>query len=126
MSSDPMTRYPLAVDQLSPRRTRHESRPGRRVKVTATLDELTGPTHGVVELPHHLLWQPDRSANLDDPWDLEWVYALVLREARNVADLRAWIDGPTLHRLWPSLNLPRAVRQAWEGQHSTLMRRFAA
>jgi hypothetical protein len=122
-----MSRYPRGVDQLYPRRTRrYESRPGRGVVVAATLDELNGPNRGEVELPHHLLWNPDRTANLDDPWDLEWVYALVLREARGVDDLRAWIDGTTLQGLWPTLNLPRGVRKAWEDQHATLVRRPAA
>jgi len=99
---------------------RYESRPGRTVVVTHTLDELCGPVTGVVELPNRLLWRPNRSVDLADPWSLAWMYALVLREARQLDDLRSWIDGPTLVRLWPDLNLPRGVRLAWEDHHPVL------
>ena len=105
---------------------RHESRPGRGVVVTATLDELRGPTSGVVELPNNLIWQPDRTVDLDDGWSLRWMYALVLREARRHDDLRTWLDGPLLVELWPQLNLPRGVRAAWEDTHPALGRHVSA
>jgi hypothetical protein len=101
---------------------RYESRPGRAVVVTDTLDELRGPVEGVVELPNRLLWRPSRCVDLADPWSVGWMYALVLREARRLDDLRAWIDGDTLMRLWPELNLPRGVRLAWEDRHQVLRR----
>jgi hypothetical protein len=99
---------------------RYESRPGRTVVVTRTLDELCGPVTGVVELPNRLLWRPNRFVDLADPWSVGWMYALVLREARRLEDLRSWIDGGTLVRLWPELNLPRGVRLAWEDRHPVL------
>jgi hypothetical protein len=48
------------------------------------------------------------------------MYALALREARRLDDLRSWINGGTLVRLWPDLNLPRGVRLAWEDRHPVL------
>jgi hypothetical protein len=99
---------------------RHESRPGCLTVVTGTLDELRGPTCGIVELPNRLLWRADRTVDLDDPWSREWMYAVVLRESRNRDDLRAWLDGGELRRLWPDLNLPRGVRLAWEDRHPVL------
>jgi hypothetical protein len=99
---------------------RHESRPGCLAVVTATLDELHGPTGGTVELPNRLLWRPDRAVDLDDAWSREWMYAVVLRESRNRDDLRAWLNGAVLRELWPVLNLPRGVRQAWEDHHPAL------
>ena len=108
---------------------RHESRPGRRALVAATLDDLHGPTSGIVELPHRLIWQapPMRRFDLDDPYQQRRVYEIVLREAVRFDELRAWLDGPTLHRVWHELYLPRGVRQAWEERHPELARlRLAA
>jgi hypothetical protein len=101
---------------------RYESRPGCLTVVTATLDELHGPTSGVVELPNRLLWRADRRVDLDDPWSREWMYAVVLRESRNRDDLRAWLDADLLRRLWQDLNLPRGVRLAWQDRHPELHR----
>ncbi len=99
---------------------RYESRPGRPAVVAATLAELRGRATGTVELPNHLLWRADRTVDLDDPWSREWAYALVLREAGRIDDLRTWIDGSVLLELWPELNLPRGVRAAWEDRHPVL------
>lgn len=109
----------MDLDQAR-RARRHQAAPGRTALVAPTLDELHGPTTGVVELPNRLLWRPDRTVDLDDAWSREWMYALVLREATRLADLRDWIDGATLRQLWPDLNLPRGVRRAWEDRHPIL------
>lgn len=93
--------------------------------VVAELDELRGPTGGVVELPHRLFWQPDRRVDLDNPALLRWMYETVLREAISVEELRRWLDGATLVRLWPELYLPREVRHAWQQRHRVLRRAAA-
>ena len=100
--------------------SRYQSRPGRSALIAATLDELHGPTSGVVELPRRLLWQPDRRIDLADPWQRRWMYEIVLREAIRQEELRRWLDGATVRRLWPALHLPRGVRQAWEDHHPEL------
>jgi hypothetical protein len=94
--------------------------------VVADLSRLHGPTWGVVVLPHRLFWQPDRRVNLDNPAVLAWTYETVLREAVNELELRTWLDGPTLLRLWDELYLPRDVRAAWEQRHPGLRRPAAA
>jgi hypothetical protein len=90
------------------------------------LNELRGPTGGVVELPHRLFWQHNRHVNLDRPALLAWMYETVLREAASAEELRAWLDGPTLVRLWSDLFVPRGVRLAWEERHPSLRVRAAA
>jgi hypothetical protein len=100
----------------------HLARPHRPVLVAGTLAELTGPVAGVVELPLRLWWQPQRAFDLASPTMLAWMYENVLREAIRVDELRAYLHGPTLVRLWPQLNLPRAVRAAWETRHPRLRR----
>jgi len=109
-----------------PGRDPYEARPGRRAVVAPDLATLRGPTTGVIELPHRLFWYPDRRFDLDDPAYLEWMYRIVLREAATLEELRTWLHGPTLVRLWPDLYLPRGVRQAWEDRHPTLRTRAAA
>jgi hypothetical protein len=96
------------------------ARPHRPVLVAGTLDELTGPTRGLVELPLRLWWNPHRAFDLSQPTMLAWMYENVLREAIRVDELRAHLNGRTLVRLWPQLNLPRAVRNAWEARHPQL------
>jgi hypothetical protein len=98
----------------------HLARPHRPVLVTGSLRELTGPRHGLVELPLRLWWNPHRTFDLDQPTMLLWMYENVLREAVRVDELRAHLHGPTLIRVWPQLNLPRGVRAAWEARHPRL------
>jgi hypothetical protein len=96
------------------------ARPGKRALVAPDLGELHGPTNGVVELPFRMFWQKNRVFDLDKPFMLQWLYEIVLREAIRVDELRAWLDGRTLVRLWPQLYLPRGVRRDWEERHPQL------
>ena len=124
-----MTIYAGGMDAARPgfrRRVSYEARPGRSAVVAANLADLHGPTSGVVELPHRLFWQPDRHVDLDNPALLAWMYETVLREAAIVHELHAWLDGPTLIRLWPDIFVPSGVRQAWEDRHPVLRARAAA
>ncbi|WP_432829545.1 hypothetical protein [Dactylosporangium sp. CA-092794] len=88
--------------------------------VPETLDELTGPTHGVVHLPKHLDWSEQRVYDLDDPKDLGVMYEVVIREAATPADLDRYLDAATLRRIWRRLWLPRTVRTLWEARFDDL------
>jgi hypothetical protein len=90
------------------------------VLVAGTLQELTGPSTGRVELPLRLWWNPNRTFDLDRTDTLLWMYENVLREAVRIEELRTYLHGPTLVRVWPQLNLPRGVRAAWEARHRAL------
>jgi hypothetical protein len=94
--------------------------PRERVVTAPSLDELHGPVSGVIELPLRLFWQADRHVDLDHPALLCWTYETVLREAASVEELRTWLDGATLVRVWPDLHLPPWVRQAWQQRHPEL------
>jgi hypothetical protein len=89
------------------------------VLVADSLAELRGTVHGPVELPIWLFWYPDRTFDLDEPGMLPWMYQIVLREAARDEDL-AFLNEDTLIALWPTLFLPRGVRQVWEEQHPAL------
>jgi hypothetical protein len=101
----------------------HLARPHRPVLVTGTLRELTGPERGLVELPLRLWWNPRHTFDLGHHDSLLWMYENVLREAIRVDELRTYLNGPMLLAVWPELNLPRAVRAAWEARHAQLRRR---
>jgi hypothetical protein len=79
-----------------------------------------------VELPHRLFWQPDRHIDLGNPSLVRWMYETVLTEAVTPEELRTWLDGATLVRLWPDLFVPAGVRRVWEEHHPVLRPRAAA
>jgi hypothetical protein len=83
--------------------------------VPASLDELDGPTHGVLALPHRLGWTGRQQYDVDDPADLAVLYERVLVEALNPADLRL-LNAVLLRQVWAGLFLPAAVRQLWQGR----------
>jgi hypothetical protein len=94
--------------------------------VADDLDELRGPTAGTARLPHHMDWSGSPDYDLDTPARLASMYETVLNEAATIDDLRAWIDGRTLYRLWPTLWLPNALRRAWEHRFPQLTSRRTA
>lgn len=94
----------------------------RPYTVPDTLDELTGPTRGAVELPGHLDWGPRREYNLDDFSDSRLLYMRVIRESTHVEDLRRFLNAQVLRRLWPDLVLPPRVRALWENRFPSLGR----
>ena len=96
------------------------ARPGRAPVVAPDLTQLRGPTHGIVELSRRLLWQEDRRVDLDESGALEWMYALVLREAVSIAELRTYLDADILIKLWDRLYLPSGLRSAWHERHPEL------
>ncbi|BBH69665.1 hypothetical protein ACTI_63500 [Actinoplanes sp. OR16] len=104
----------------------HLARPHRPVVVAGTLSELHGPTTGLVELPLRLWWHPQRAFDLGQYTMLLWMYENVLREAIRVDELRRFLDGATLEKVWADLNIPRAVRAAWEARHPRLRARVPA
>lgn len=92
----------------------------RHYVVAAHLADLQGPVRGMVTLDRWLDWSGDRSYDLDDPGDLQLMYQTVLNQAMTVEDLRRWLDGETLHRLWPGLWLPVRLRALWQARISEL------
>jgi hypothetical protein len=94
--------------------------------VADNLDELRGPTAGTVSLPHHLDWSGSPNYDLGNPAQLTSMYETVLNEAATVDDLRTWIDGRQLLRLWPMLWLPATLRRGWEQRFPQLARSGSA
>ena len=93
---------------------------GRPYTVPDSLDELIGPTTGVVELPLRLDWSEQGRYDLSDPRQLNVMYERVIRESMRAQDLRAYLHGPTLVRVWPRLWLPAKVKTLWESRFPSL------
>ena len=79
----------------------------------ARLDDLDGPTHGVVALPHRLGWTGRQQYDVDDPADLAVLYERVLVEALDPDDL-GLLNAVLLRQVWARLFLPIAIRQLWQ------------
>lgn len=95
---------------------------GRPYTVPDSLEELTGPTAGVVELPLRLDWSEQGRYDLSDERQRNLMYERVIRESMRVEDLRAFVHGPTLANVWRQLWLPRKVRTLWESRFPSLPR----
>jgi prevent-host-death family protein len=106
----------------------YQARPGRPALVAASLADLSGPAHGVVELPLRLFWSaPGHAFDLDQPSMRQAMYEAVLREASRPDDLASYLNGEVLTAVWPDLFLPRGLRRAWEERHPALRKaRLAA
>lgn len=90
--------------------------------VADSLDQLHGPSSGEVSLPKRLLWNPSRPFNLDDEKRARSMLRIVLREARQIDDLEAYVNRDQLTRLWGKLGLPDYVSEAWEQKFPELAR----
>lgn len=88
--------------------------------VAERLEELCGPTAGIVSLPVHLDWSGNATYDLGKPARLASLYRTVLNEAGCVDDLRAWLNARLLTQLWPTLWLPPALRRIWEDRFPML------
>lgn len=77
-----------------------------------SLDDLSGPTTGTVDLPNRLMWNPSRPFDLADEKRLCSMIRTVVREARTQEDLADYIDRDSLIRLWPTLGIPDRIADA--------------
>ncbi|MFE1790911.1 hypothetical protein ACFW7J_21380 [Streptomyces sp. NPDC059525] len=84
-------------------------------RLPATLEELAGPVHGVVDLPLHVAWSGLRSYYRDRPRLRMGLYRTVLAEGQH-EDLVKLLHRDLLLAQWPVLRtlVSRHVRQAWE------------
>lgn len=88
--------------------------------VPASLDELAGPSTGIVHLPVRLSWAPgDGSFSLDDDGERTTVYQCVIGEG-SVEDQRRYLNCDILSDMWPTLRLDLAITAAWENRFKAL------
>lgn len=93
----------------------------RPYAVAESLDDLRGPVHGELELPHELAWSGRRQFDLDDDYDRAAAYKIILEEGR--ADhFRRYLNGSLLRAYWQEIRPARRVRQLWEERFPDLGR----
>jgi hypothetical protein len=85
----------------------------RPYAVAESLDELCGPTVGILDLPQELAWSGRRTFDLEDNYDRAAVYKIVLEEGRE-EHFRRYLNGGLLRRYWREILPARQVRALWE------------
>jgi len=108
----------MSESGIAPGGSRYQDQ--RRYVVAAGLDDLRGPTRGMVTLDRSLDWSGDPQYDLDDEADLAIMYQTVLNEASTPEELARWLDADTLRRIWPALWLPPVLRSAWQSRFPEL------
>ncbi|MDQ0764882.1 hypothetical protein [Streptomyces canus] len=98
-----------------------------RRRLPESLDELHGPTQGVVDLPLHMAWSGMTSYDLGKPRQRMGLYRTVLHEGLH-DDLPRYLDRDLLLQLWPVLRtlVGRTVRAVWEDAFPQLASRTRA
>ncbi|MFE5535723.1 hypothetical protein [Streptomyces sp. NPDC056492] len=96
-------------------------------RLPASLEELAGPRHGLVELPLHVAWSGLRAYDLERPRLRMGLYRTVLAEGRH-EDLVTLLNHDLLREQWPVLRtlVSRHVRQVWEGAFPELTKARSA
>ncbi|MFE0733234.1 hypothetical protein [Streptomyces antibioticus] len=98
-----------------------------RRRLPQSLDELQGPTRGVVELPLHMAWSGMTSYDMAKPRQCMGLYRTVLHEGLR-DDLPRYLNQRLLLQLWPVLRtlVGRTVRTVWEDAFPQLASRAQA
>jgi hypothetical protein len=88
--------------------------------VVDSLEDLSGPARGIVELTHEVLpGEPRRLFNLGNPRHAWALYGLLLW--RGTSDqLRAWINRDLLIQMWNPSIAPLVIRGIWENRFPEL------
>lgn len=87
-----------------------------------SLDDLRGPTSGVVTVGPHIDTSLNPVYELGDRDRLLNLYTRVVRSGF-VADHKKFLDQQMLLKLWPALNLPVRCRKIWEQKFPELAAR---
>lgn len=98
-----------------------------RRRLPESLEELHGPTHGVVQLPLHVAWSGMTSYDMGNPRQRMGLYRTVLHEGLR-DDLPRFLDQNLLLQMWPVLRtlVGRTVRTVWEDAFPQLASRTRA
>ncbi|MEV0636531.1 hypothetical protein AB0I77_16505 [Streptomyces sp. NPDC050619] len=98
-----------------------------RRRLPESLDELDGPTQGIVDLPLHMAWSGMTSYDMSKPRQRMGLYRTVLHEGLQ-DDLPHYLNQDLLLQLWPVLRtlVGRTVRTVWEDAFPQLASRTRA
>jgi hypothetical protein len=94
----------------------------RTIIVPASLEELHGPSAGLVTPPRRLWWSGEEGTafDLSNRGQAAELYEAIFEAARTHHDITDHLNARLLVELWPELGMRRATRQAWETAHPIL------
>lgn len=86
-----------------------------RGRLPRALTDLSGPQHGIVQLPLHVAWSGQTAFNVDLPKPCMHLYRVVLAEGQR-DDVARFLNRELLIRQWPVLRklVSSTVRTVWE------------
>lgn len=86
-----------------------------RSRLPSALGDLSGPTHGTVQLPLHVAWSGQTAFDLDYPKPRMHMYRVVLAEGQ-LGDVTTYLNRDLLVSQWPTLRtlISKTVREVWE------------
>jgi hypothetical protein len=113
---------PASTDAPAAAQPAAKPRQLRPIVVPVSLDELHGPSFGLVTPPRRLWWSGEEGVafDLSSRCQAAELYEAVLEAARTYRDITDHLDAGLLVELWPELGMRRATRQAWEAAHPVL------
>ncbi|PMC75278.1 transcriptional regulator [Brachybacterium sp. UMB0905] len=92
--------------------------------IVDSLDELAGPTTGMVTLPVTVHWSGLRDTfDLDVPRDRRRIYQSVLSNGTR-EDLVRFLHPDLLVDVWPQLGLDQRITELWTERFPQLVREF--
>jgi hypothetical protein len=94
----------------------------RAVKVPALAD-LRGPRGGTLTVPRRLYWSGGErcgTVDLSDENEVALAYESIIDAAHLTGELTEYLNAELLARVWPTLGVDRARRQAWESRNASL------
>lgn len=87
----------------------------RSYSVPDRWEDMSGPYRGMITLPHHVMWQQDRTFDINDDDDTLSAYQAIIAEGLET-DQCLLLNAQRLTEVWAELMLDRRVRSIWE-QH---------
>lgn len=88
-------------------------------ELPSSLDKLTGPESGILQLPHSVHWGPDPRADLSTRDGVQKAYGSLIREG-TAAQQEYLLNRHLLLSTWQVLRLPQRCRALWEAQFPEL------
>jgi hypothetical protein len=87
-----------------------------------SLEQLAGPSDGIVELPIDLAWSGYRSFDLADSAQRYLFHMTVLTAGVTREHYTQWLNADLLRSEWGRLRLPSPLRAIWQGRFPELVR----
>lgn len=86
----------------------------RNIQLVDTLEELNGPSKGILVVPVSLSWMPNEGYDLSSTVSRQIAYQEIIANATTKKELTTLLNKDLLGSIWPKLRLPQKTRITWE------------